>query len=363
MELEVGGVLYNRFTSATAEVRLDALANTFSFTAATTKGEPLPFKGGEACKVFIEGEKIITGFIEVVSGNYAVNSHVITLRGRDKTGDVVDSSLSNISDLKSPLSLKKSIQKILENIGNNIEVIDLVNPELFTTAEDLSAPEAGVGAFEFMERLARKRQVLLTSNADGNIEIIKTPGETINELILQNVPNATGNNVLSASWSYDQSGRYNVYRMNSTLNPVTIAVSGANVKTSDIVNQNSGRIIDSAIRAGRQFAVVSEGPYSAEQNVLRAKWEQRIREARGQLYTATMQGHKALDTGNIWQVNKVINVFDEIAGIFSEMLINSIRYTLDLSGGKLVTLSLVEKNAYNLEISKPVTQKLGVGFA
>ena len=361
IRITVGKNTYERFTSAVVEIRLDSLANTFSFTAVSTGGAPLPFKGGEACIITVEGEPVITGSIEVVAGDYDASSHSITVEGRDKTGDVVDSSLSKSEDSTAPSSLKSIIEKILENIESDVKVIDEVSPAPFNSAEDLAAPEDGVGAFEFIEALARKRQVILTSDEDGNIRIVKTPGETINQLILQNVIGATGNNVLQASYSYDLTGRYNVYKMASSLNPVTVSKSSA-VSNAAVVKQ-FGQVVDKEIREGRQLAVIAEAPNSNTQNIARAEWEQRIRQARGQLYGATLQGYLALDTRKLWQINTVINIFDDFAGVTSEMLINSVTYNLNLQTGRTTTLSLVEKNAYNLALTEPVTQTLGAGLA
>lgn len=361
MQIEVNGDAYGNFTSAEVEIRLDALSNTFSFTAVSTKGTPLPFKGGESCRILVEGVAVLTGSIEVVEGSYDSRSHSITIRGRDKTGDLVDSSISSLSDLKAPISLKEIIEKVINNIGSDITVIDEASPDPFNKAEDLTAPEAGVGAFEFIEGLSRKRQVLLTSNSSGDIVIVKTPGTVLNELTIQSVSGAIGNNVLGASYSYDLTGRYNVYKMSSSLNPVAIAISSTST-ISEMVNQ-FGEVLDDNVRKGRQLAVIAEGPYSSLQNVSRAEWERRIREARGQLYSATVNGYLALNTGKLWEINTVINIFDELAGVTSEMLINSITYNLNLDTGKTTTLSLVEKNAYNLELQQPTTQKLGTGLA
>lgn len=362
MIIEVEGVTYSRFVNAVAVIRLDALSNTFSFTAVSTKGAPLPFKGGERCKVLIGNNVIITGSIEVVDGSYSADSHIITVQGRDSTGDVVDSTLSDMSNLTSPISLKSIIEKVLENIGSDIVVIDDAEPELFNKAEDLTAPEAGVNAFEFIENKARKRQVILTSNSAGNIVISRTPGDTINSIILQNVPGATGNNIIAASYSYDLTGRFNVYKMLSSLNIVSLSNSGATSDTVSICEQ-VGAVTDDEIRKGRKLAMLSEGAYSAAQNDSRAEWEKRIRRARGKLYSATLQGHTILNTGDLWQINKVINVFDDIAGIHSEMLINTITYSLSLEKGSLTTLSLIRKNAYNLMTPESKTSEIGAGLA
>lgn len=358
MKLEVNGVQYTQFEQATTEIRLDALSNTFSFTAIGTDSNRPPFKVGDSCRVYVNDEIVLTGHIEVIDGSYDAGSHVITYSGRDKTGDFIDSTISSLSDLGTSISLKSIIEKVLNNIGLDIDVIDNAEPNKFNPAEDIAAPEPGENAFAFVEKLARKRQVILTSNSDGNIVIEQTPGETLIHA-LQNIIGAENNNILSASFSYDTTGRFNLYKMSSGLN---LSPLSGSISTKDIVNQNAS-VIDANIRAGRQLVLVPEGSYSSAENGKRAQWESRIRQARGQLYSAVVQGYTPPDFDDLWKVNTVIGVADDLAGVNAEMMINSITYNLDTSTGRTTTLSLVEQNAYNLQLQEPVTQKVGDGFA
>ena len=51
-----------------------------------------------------------------------------------------------------------------------------VNPKAFSDAEDLASPEPGENAFAFIEKYAKKRQVLLTSDSSGRIVIDANSG-------------------------------------------------------------------------------------------------------------------------------------------------------------------------------------------
>lgn len=361
MKLEVGGVEYSHFLSASAEVRLDALSNTFSFQAASSELTPLPFKGGERCRVIVDDVAVVTGHIEVVNVNYDGTNHTISVQGRDKTGDLLDSSISTLSDLRAPITLKQIIEKVIENIGANIKVIDQANVAPFNAAEDVAAPEPGQNAFDFIEPYARKRQVLLTSNGNGDVVIAATPGPK-SAGVLQNILNAEDNNVKVGSVSYDTTGRYNVYKMASTLNPIALNNSGATA-ISDVVKQE-GSTTDPNIRIGRQMILVAEGPFSSDQDQLRAKWEANIRKTRGRVYSVTVLGYQvAGDSGGLWVPNVLVKVRDDFAGIDADMLVNTVTYTLDVAGGKQTTLSLVAKNAYTLDLTEPKTEDLGSGFS
>ena len=138
MKLEVNGIAYDSFTSASAELRLDALSNTFNFDAVSTVRNPLPFRGGEECRVLVDGETAVTGFIEVVTGDYSADSHTVSVQGRDKTADLLDSGLSTMADIRAPVTLKAIIEQVVANIGVELTVVDRANPTAFNEAEDIA---------------------------------------------------------------------------------------------------------------------------------------------------------------------------------------------------------------------------------
>jgi len=347
MKLEVNGVQYFNFTSASCEIRLDSLCNRFSFTAVAPDANPLPFKGGEACKVIVSDETVLTGSIEVVDVDYDGSDHTITIQGRDKTADLLDSMIDVIDDIRTDgLTLKSLIEKVISKLGLDIQVIDEANPEPFNSAEDIAAPEKAENAFRFIERYARKRQVLLTSNGDGNIVITKNSGITA-EGAVQHITGAEDNNVMSCNFSYDTTGRFNVYKISSGLNPVALNEAG-DTDLASLVNQ-SGGVFDKEIREGRQLIIISETPYSDSQCKSRSQWEADVRRARGLVYSATVPGYRVGgNEGALWNINRLYQIVDDFVGKVEPMLCNSVAYTYDLSSGSNTNLGFVGKNAYTV---------------
>ena len=358
IEIEVSGERYTQFTSAVVSLRLDALSNTFDFQATSQNGEPLPFVGGEACKIIIDGENVLTGFIEIVEVNYSSNSHDISIVGRDKTGDFLDSTLDNISDINAPITLKEIIERVISELSLNIEVIDNLNPESFNQAEDIISPEPGQNAFSFIEQYSRKRQALLSSNGDGNIVITQSSGNFI-DAPLRHVIGSNDNNIINGNVSYDTTGRYNIYKFRSSLNTVALNFAGA-TPISSVVDQK-GEIRDDEIRIGRQLILISEEAFSDSQNETRSQWEANIRRSRGRVYSVVVDGFRNA-TQALWNVNTVVSVIDDFSRIDARMLINTVTFNFDLDSGSTTTLGLVDENAYTLILSEPQTQRIGNGL-
>ena len=351
MNLEVNGVQYTDFTSANCEIRLDTLSNSFNFTTAMTAGQALPFKGGDACKIIVDGQQVLSGYIEVISVSYDGTSHDIEISGRDKTGDLLDSTIGQLDDIRGEgLTLKSLIELVLKNIGLDILVIDEVSPKAFNAAEDIAAPEPGQNAFDFISQYAEKRQVLLTSNADGNIVIANNSGEVAPGAI-QHVIGAEDNNVIASEFSFDTTGRYNSYKLSSELNPVALNNAGS-TETSAIVNQ-SGGATDTEIRASRVLTLNSSVPLSITECIARATWEADVRKARGLIYSTQVREYRvAGQEGDLWQINKIYQIVDDFIGKIEPMLCNSVVYSLDVDGGRVTSLGFVGQKAYTLDLSE-----------
>lgn len=359
IKIEVNGVDYENFESASIDTQLDAMSGAFDFEAVSTQKQPLPFKLDDLCVIKVDGFKLLTGFIEQISVNYESGSHSISLSGRSKTTDLIDSTINSL-EIKPTISLKRVIEKVVSHIGSDVKVIDNVgNIAKFNKAEDILSPEVGGNAFEFIEKLARKRQVLLTTNGDGDVVIVK-PAQDIAPVALQNIIGSDRNNIQSASVNYDSTGLYNRYIVSSQLNMTAINQSGSDSNNA-IVNQKSPTIIDSEVRSSRQLVLQAENASSVGQSKDRAKWEANIRKTRSIVYSTSLPNFSF--NGKLWEVNQLTQINDEFAGINEIMLLNSLTYSLAKSGSTL-TMTFVNKDSYTLLLNEPSKGgQLGVGFS
>ena len=328
---------------------LDSIARGFSFTAASSEGLPLPFKGGEACRVIVDNVPVLTGFIESVIVTSDGSSHDIEISGRSTTGDVVDSSLIAL-EINTPISLQKIIEAVVAFLGINIQVFDDSGGiEDFNTAEDKVGPAVGENAFAFIERLARKRQVLLTCDADANIVITRSKPELI-EVKLQNLINDDGNNIMRSTATYDNTDRFQGYIVKSQLDTSSL-IFGGDTDLLSVVDQG-GIATDIDVRFGRLLTIKAEKSSSVEQCKERATWEANIHRTRSRKYTVTVSGFQTSE-GELWTTNKLVQITDVFADIDTLMLINTIGFSSSLADGSITTLGFVDKDSYLVEISEP----------
>ena len=354
----VRGKQFGNFESANVTTQLDALSGTFNFRAVTSPQDPLPFSMGDSCAIEINGVRVLTGYIENIYVDYDASSHTVAVSGRSKTADIIDSMIGAL-EITAPVSLKEVIEKVVANIQAPVKVVDNVGDlELFNEAEDYISPSVGENAFQFIEKLARKRQVLLTPNGYGNIVITRS-GKTRAPGGLQKVINGDRNNIETGSVSYNSRERFNRYLLKSQLNIAALNFSG-DADAEDIVDQDSGEVIDEGVRASRQLVLQAESASSDEQTLVRAQWEANIRKARSIVYSATVSLFGV--GGTLWSVNQLARVKDDFAGIDADKLINNVTFSQD-TGGSYTTLALVDRNAYTLKLNEPDEgNEDGIGF-
>jgi prophage tail gpP-like protein len=347
MKLEVNGIQYENFIESTARVSMQDFGSSFTFIAAASNANRLPFKGGESCKVIIEGEKVITGTIEVVDIDWDSKSHVIVVSGRGRCADFADSYIDNISDLSAANTLVDVIQKVVDSIPDlNLKVKTNVAQSSFNKAEDLLSPAVSENCFDYADSVCRRKQVLITEDVNGDILLTRSSNDVYPDLIKQ-VVGADDNNILSAKATYDYSGIFRTYKVKSQSNPTTMTLGGK-FGVKDIVG-NDGLYVDVRNRKGRQFVVVSEQSASNLTAQERAKWEADIRRTRSIKYQATVQGYK--NGSEIWYPNKLVKIIDELCNIDSTMLLVDVEYSSKIEEGTKSILTFVEKGSFTLELS------------
>ena len=349
--LEVDGQQYEGFTEISVVRSVASLSGAFNFRATSKQRNPLPVREGQACTVLIDDNKVIDGYIETVNIEYDSTSHTISIAGRDKTMDVIDSSTLT-KELSGTLQIEAVIRKILDGNGlTDIEVINNVSGLAPFKDGDIESAEVGESRFEYMERYSRKRQVLLTGDGSGNIVITRS-GATNAQTSLLNVIGGDNNNIKSGRTSYSGTGLFNRYVVRSQQNPVALEGAGS-ITASELVSQ-SGEATDSEVRASRILEIRPDQSGSNNDSKQFATWSKNIARAKSFGYSAVVQGHYQDEAGTrLWAPNEIVSVKDDFAGMESrvdaKLLIKSVEYKLSDSEGSTTEITCVDKNSYTLQ--------------
>jgi len=340
IQLQVNGKNYTDFLAADVQLSIDQLVGGFAFQATATPASIFPFSMRDVVKVIADGFTVITGVIDKIEVSYDAFAHTISITGRSLLADLVDSSIDEQINT-TELSLAKICEKVLSDIGLNVKVIDNSGTSEFKDY-DIASSEEGQTAFEFIQALANKRQVLLTSDSDGNLLLTRAGTETA-PFNLQNKLEAKDNNILTGTYTTDQSSQFYKYKVNSQLSLLKMLEE---TTPEDAANQ-SGIAINESIRETRLLSLTAEENSDNETDVDRAKWERNIRKARGIGATYNIQGHSM--GGKEIKINQLVQVNDDYLSLNEKMLIKMVNLKYSLDSGSITTIQLSDPKAYTLD--------------
>lgn len=353
LSIQRNGENYVNFKDAMCSISMENVCGHFSFTSSPDENNSFPVKVDDPVNFLADGIKAMTGYVEALTGSDDKETNDILLSGRGKLCDLVDSTLKEPKEFSGKVSLAYIVETVLADIGLDVEVIEdfTTPPELFEDW-DIESPEIGQSGFDFIEKLARKRQVLLTSDKDGNL-VLTRASDTIFPAQLKKKKGNQDNNILSSSLTIDHSKVYNTISVAGQLNPLNQA---ANVRPKDLVSIVSSSAVNSNIRTSRGLIINAEESSDGFTANQRAIWEANIRRARSLTYAPVVQGHSV--NGQLWIPNVIVSVDDDFRGLHGDMRIKTVTYLASLEEGSTTRLELTYKDAYSLQAEQEARDAL-----
>lgn len=357
LTIQSNGENYVNFKDAMCSPSMENVCGHFSFSSSPDENNLFHVKVGDAINFLADDIKVLTGYVEALTASDDKETNDILLSGRGKLCDLFDSTLKEPKEYSGRVSLAYIAETVLADIGLDVEVIEdfITPPELFEEW-DIESPEIGQRGFPFLEKLARKRQVLLTGDSNGNL-VLTRASNTIFPVPLKKKINGQDNNVLSSSLTIDHSKVFNNISVAGQLNPLNQA---ANVRPKDLVSILSSPAINSKIRTSRQLVINSEESSDGFTANQRAIWEANIRRARSLTYTPVVQGHSA--NGQLWIPNVIVPVDDDFRSLHGNMRIKTITYLSNLDEGDTTRLDLTYKDAYSLQAEQDARDTVDEGW-
>lgn len=366
--LEVNGIKYEGFTEISVNSSLENFCSSFSF--ATTLKEEVSFFGNKTggfvndiklqnkVKIYIDDILILTGYIEALNLDYDASNHSIVYSGRDIGGDMVDSSIIQSTYKQRNFTLLTKMV-LSQNGFSDVKVENKAGLLLLESTEIIKT-EKDEKIFEFLDRYAKKLQVIIKINRFGNLEIVREDNTVVKNMLINN--RTQDNNILSAKLQLTTKDRYNVVNVYSQANNKTHTSTGISQK---------GIAKDSSIRSTRRISLsMNTASQSQTLNTL-AQWNVNVRRAKGSRYTCKVvdfyseriESILLFDLGynQVWQPNTLVDIIDEVAQISGTFLIQGVEFTQSINGS-FTTLDIVEKGSFT-DTKPNLFTNLGSSFA
>lgn len=382
LTLHVGGRIYGGWKSVNVRHGIEQIAGTFDISLTErwpNQQTEWAIPPGEFCEVRIGTHVVINGYVDSVNVSYDANDHRIQIKGRDRTGDLVDCSAP--SQAFSGLTFKQIADRLCAPFGVNV-YDETTNEKKLTVQQkkigkkgtppksrrvEGSLPKCacqnGETVFRTLEKLARNEGLLLVSDHEGGL--LLTRAGRAGRI---GVPLEFGRNVLSANLDVSHANLFSEITVKGQASAQDVDDVGkleSVMSSKTTVKRAAGAIRtgSSQIARHRPLIVVCESQADAARIRQRAEWEVSNREAKSRKYVATVQGwYPDPDVDDIWRINSMVRVIDRLSRIDEEWLIAAINFKLD-DGGTTAEIELTSPKAFDQLPEIPQPKKGAAGTA
>lgn len=349
LEIDINGQRFTGFTYASVQRSMDSLCGTFFFSTTVKEDADGLIANGlkmdDKVEIFIDDQKVMTGYIEELSIDSGVNNHELSFGGRDITSDIIDSSMPTFSELNFK-NFKELITQVLSKASINVKVINNLTKQDLDTLNfdafggDGKAPDLNMTIFDFFDHFAKQKQVLLLTNESGDLVITREESK-VSPGALTCKTNNNNNNIISASVNINTYERFS---------KVNISAQDGNAVDKNLINQQ-GFATDSQIRKSKQQRIFYPNK-TTDPNALQnmSQWHINMYKAKGTRYSSITQGYYAQPVSEIlWEVNTLVDVEDDLTNVKGQYLIEGFSFTKDADSGSVTRLNIVNKGSYSVK--------------
>lgn len=335
VELLINGKIYKGWLSINITSDLKAICPKFSLavtSAWTEEGKKWSIAPHDKCSLRVNKKIIITGYIDTVNSNFAAGSRTITVSGRGKAGDLVDCCYEGPTVFKD-LKLESIVKKLCAPFGINVKVqVDTGAPfKNFTY-------KIGESVFEAINRAAKARGIIFTSDGQGDILATKTGAHRRATALIE------GENLVSASLTFDGKNRFSKY-----------IVKGQSKGSDDTWGAAAAKIEghsdDKTVTRYRPLVMTASSNMDAGAAQIKAAWENTHRKSESIKFSVSLKGWFD-NEGHTWHANDIVTFQSEYFGIHKDFLISSVALSYGENGGTTV-LTLVSPDSFKAAPKKP----------
>jgi prophage tail gpP-like protein len=336
--LLVNGMLYTGWTSVEVRRSVKRMAGEFTlqveerWTGGAGGGGPASLlewriRPGDPCQIFYQGVLVLTGHVDAYNPRYSATSHTVTIQGRSKTADLVDSSTKIENGEMNNANLEQVARKALQryNIGLKVDA-DVGEPF------DRVSVWPGETVHRFLDRYARPGAVALTDDEQGNLRLLHVKDAAPGAQLVEGV------NILEASAMLRADNRHSEYN-------VLGQDRGGDKEYGQPVATRRSKVADEAVKRYRPLTLLNETKTSRKDARRRGAWEAAKRAGE-----STRVEIKVFDwfhsPGQLWRPGMTVGVVSPMLAVERSLALEGVVHKLS-ANGTTTALTLVPVEALN----------------
>lgn len=328
--LIIADKIYGGWKSVNVDLSMENLSGTFNLVLTDRwagQTQVADINPHDSCTLTIDGDVILTGYVDIVNLSIDATNHQVQIAGRDRAADLIDCTSNTSTGQYKNLNVPQIIERLCEPFGIGVS-IDIEAGDPIPTFNI----EQGATIHEIIQKLCNARGCLAISDGLGGIKITRAGSEKLS------CPLVHGLNILSGQGSRDYSQRFSMYVVKGQ----TQAIDEQDV---DATAGNVATVNDTDIARYRPMTFVADGQASRDDCAKRATWELTTRRGRSRRFTITTNGWRQPLNGELWSINKLVYLESAPLRVADTFLIVGINFSLS-DNGEITTLSLAPADAY-----------------
>ena len=324
--LKTNGKIFSGWLTAEIERSLKAVSGHFAINYCEKwdgQNTPWQLNAGDECSVELDGIPVVTGIIDTKESDLSGNSRHLSVTGRDKTGNLVDSSTLLQQKSFKGISLKSMAEKLATPFGVSVSS----NSEAANKSINTITFQYHETIWQTINRLANYQGSLVYPDAKGDIifsDVCETVGDTLDEK----------KDILEVNCNTDASEKFQKY--------IVVSHSGTPDRK---INTIRAEAIDNSVKTPRCKIIVISKNTDKNGAQARANWEMGMHIAKSFHANVTLLGWKN-SSGNLWQINTKVHLNAPSCGVTGDFLIETTKFMFEQDRGMTTQLTLVLADAY-----------------
>jgi prophage tail gpP-like protein len=308
MILQVQNTQYQGFTQISVMSGIDTLSDSFEIRS-NNRWIDGGLKAGDECRILdLDGDPILDGYIDKV---VPVIGGTITITGRDKAGDLIDSTADGTGEFAG-LTLKEIVQHLSEPFSIIVTGDDGTTITRFRYGQDERIAD-------IIRELATRQGYLVNSDGSGDL-VIEKAGTSRAPFVLQE-----GVNIIDGTATIDASMEHSSYRVlgqNYDDNTVNSTFAGRSDRHRPLTSINTGNI------------QIRDAQTSSE-------WLGRVMDGMAQSFTVSVADIQSV------RPNTLIDCSSPTLGVEGDLLIKNVIWSTNAQGSR-TTLKLTNPFSFGL---------------
>jgi prophage tail gpP-like protein len=335
IELKTNNKKFGGWLSATVTRSLNAVSGSFEISYLDQwegQDEPWQIKAGDLCSLSFNDKLLITGFVDEISASYSSELRTLSITGRDKTGDLVDSA----SVIPSKSFRGVSLVAMANTLANPFGVsVSSLSGAANASIKNVSV-QASETVWDSISKLAKYQGVLAYPDSSGGIVFADVGSEVIGSLV-------QGENIFACSVSQNESEKFQTYK-------IYVTEGDEDTKHKKVVAE----VKDNSVKRPRVKMISTNKSATKAEAIERAKWEMASKIAKAFTLNITVTSWFS-PKNTLWEINKLVTVKSPKCGIDGTFLIEETKFSFSEDGYK-TELKLVIKDAYKPQENRSGSQ-------